>query len=770
VGTDVHAAEFFGSLVRRYRTVATLTQEELAARAGLSVRAVSDIERGRTRRPFLRSVRQLADALELAAPARAQLIAAAEPDAVTGPMPVTGPVPGTGSPPGSLVPPVPRQLPCGPARFTGRADELNALTGLAGLAVQEAGTSVVISGTAGVGKTALAVHFAHGAAASFPDGQLYIDLRGAGPSGRPARPEEVLRAFLGAFGLRDDRLPPDVPAQAALFRSLVAGRRILVILDNAHNEQQVRPLLPGSAGCLTVVTSRRQLAGLAAADGARLLSLQVLSEAESLRLLAGRLGDRVERELEAATQVSALCAGLPLALSVAAARAATHAGKPLTALAAELRQENPLNALDIGDPATNIRVVLSWSYCNLTPAAAAVFRLFGLQSGPAITVPAAASLADLPPVQARAALAELNQANLLTEQPSGRYACHDLLRSYAAELAATIDSEPARQAAIRRITDHYLHTAWSASQQLYPGRWPIEITASERGARPEEPADHQQALDWFEAGHATLLAAVTQAAANGLNQHAWQLAWSLIPYFDWRGDLHDWVATQRVAVAAARRAGDTIGLAHAHRLLGRAYTLLGRQDAGRFHLAEALRLSAADHDLVGQALAHHSLGHVCSLQGRHAEDLAHDRQALRLYEAAQHDSGRGWAYNAQAWALINLGSYDEALVSAQQAADVHAQVGDRFHQAQAQDTVGHVQQQLGDYPGAIDSYRQALSLCRELGPPYYQSVTLSHLGETYAAVGDTGAAARAWQEALNILIGLNHPDADLLRTKLSKVS
>ncbi len=556
-------------------------------------------------------------------------------------------------------------------------------------------------------------------------------------------------------------------AQAALFRSILAGRRVLVILDNAHHEQQVRPLLPGSAGCLTVVTSRRQLAGLAAADGARLLGLEVMSATESLQLLAGRLGGRVEQEPDAATRVSTLCAGLPLALSVAAARAAARSGVPLSALADELRRENPLDALDIGDPDTSVRAVLSWSYCNLSSPAATAFRLFGLQAGPDISLPAAASLAGLPQAQVQAALAELAQANLLTELPSGRYACHDLLRSYAAELADAIDSERTRQAAIRRVTDYYLHSAWSASRHLYPGRRPIELMPAERGVSPEAPAGHEQALDWFESGHTTSLAAVTQAAAHGLDRHAWQLAWALIPYFDWRGDLHSWIVTQRIAVAAARRAGDTVGLAHAHRLLGRAYTLLGRHDAGHLHLTEALRLSTADQDLVGQALTHHSLGHVCSLQGRHAEDLAHDRQALRLYEAAQHESGRGWAFNAQAWALINLRNYDEALVCARQAAEVHAQAGDRFHQAQAQDTVGHIQQQLGDYPGAIASYQQALSLCRELGPRYYQSVTLSHLGETYAAAGDTDAAARAWREALDILIGLNHPDADEVRTRLA---
>ena len=760
---DVQSAKSFGLLVRRYRAFAALTQEELASRAGLSVRAVSDMERGRTRRPFLRSVRQLADALGLAAPERAQLIAAAEPAVGLAVAAGVGRADGQG-----FVLPVPRQLPSGVARFTGRAAELDMLAGLAGLAIREAGTAVVISGTAGVGKTALAVHFAREAAADFPDGQLYVNLRGTGPSGAPAAAEEAIRGFLGAFGLGLDRVPQDVNAQAALFRSLLAGRRVLVVLDNAYDDQQVRQLLPGSAGCMTVVTSRRQLTGLAAADGARLVGLQVLSEDESLQLLAGRLGsERVDHEPEAAARVSALCAGLPLALSVAAARAAARSGVPLAALAEELRQDNPLDALDTRDWATSIRVVLSWSYCSLSPPAAMMFRLFGLHMGPDISLPAAASLAGMPRAQARAALDELAQANLLTEHQSGRYTCHDLLHTYAAELTHAIDSEEVRHSAIRRILDHYLHTACAASQHLYPGRRPIDVSPAEHGVCPEAPADHAQALAWFEAGHTTLLAAVTQAAGNGLNKHAWQLPWALVPYFDWRGDLHNWVVTQRAALAAARRAGDTVGLAHAHRLLGRVYTLLGHQDVGRLHLTQALRLSAEDNNMVGQALAHHSLGHVCSLQGRHDEDLAHDQDALRLYEAAQHDSGRGWAFNASAWALVHLGKYDEALACARQAADLHSAVGDRFHQAQALDTVGHVQQLLGDYADAIASYKQALSLCRELGPRYYQSVTLDHLGETYKAAGDSAAAARAWREALDILIGLNHPDADEVRNKLS---
>ncbi len=755
----------FGQLLRRYRTGAGLTQEELAQRAGLSVRAVSDMERGRTRKPFLRSVRHLAEALGLTAPQRARLIAAAEPE--PDPAELTGA--GAGAAGGRLFTlPVPRQLPGGGPAFAGRAAELRLLGGLVGRAAEETGTAVVISGTAGVGKTTLAVHFAHQVAAAFPDGQLYVNLRGAGPAGVPAAPDAVIRAFLAAFGLGPAALPRDLDARAGLLRSLLAGRRVLLVLDNALDEQQVRPLLPGSAGCLTVVTSRRQLAGLAATAGARLIDLRVLSEADALELLAARLGgDRVVGEPQAAARVSARCARLPLALSVAAARAAARGGVPLAALADELRRpDSRLDALETGDPVSSVRAVLSWSYRGLSPVAARLFRLLGLHPGADIGVPAAAGLAGVSRPRARAALDELARASLLIEHRPARYTCHDLLRTYAAELTRDADNAAERQAAVTRVADFYLHSAHAASQHLYPGRRPIALPPAAPGVTPEATGDPAEALSWFTTEHATLLAVITLAADHGLNAHAWQLPWALVPYLDWCGSLGDWVATQRTALAAARRAGDKTGLAHAHRLLGRAYSLLGHQDAGRLHLSRALRLSAADGDTVGQALAHHQLGHLCGRLGQHDEAQAHDRAALRLYEDARHDSGRGWAFNELAWALVHLGPDEEALACARQAAEIQSRLGDRFHQALARDTLGRVQHYLGDYPGAVATYQRALSLCREVGSRYYQSLTLSHLGDAHAAAGEEGAAARAWRDALDILVELGHPDADELRDKL----
>jgi hypothetical protein len=352
----------------------------------------------------------------------------------------------------------------------------------------------VIGGMAGVGKTALAVQFAHQAADAFPDGQLYVNLRGFGPAGVSATPEEAIRGFLEALGARAEHIPVGVDAQAALYRSLLAGRRVLVLLDNARDEQQVRPLLPGSAGCLALVTSRRQLTGLAA-DGAYLLNLGVLTDSESIELLAGRLGsDQVCAEAEAAARVIALCDRLPLALAIAAARIAASPALSLGAVARELQHVGRrLDVLDTGDPATSVRSALSWSYNNLSEPAAAMFRQLGLHPGPHISLPAAASQAGIPRRAARALLSELASAHLLTERAPGRFAFHDLLRAYAAEQATAVDTTAGRDAATHRMLGHSLHSAVGADQVLGPERTPITLGLSEQGADLEGFASAQQA-------------------------------------------------------------------------------------------------------------------------------------------------------------------------------------------------------------------------------------------------------------------------------------
>jgi DNA-binding SARP family transcriptional activator len=367
---------------------------------------------------------------------------------------------------------LPRDLPC----FTGRLAELDKLRLLLTAAgASQMGTAapiVVISGTAGVGKTALAVHFARQGADRFPDGQLYANLRGFDPAASPVPSAEALSLFLTALDAAPDTIPGSEDARAALYRSLLNGKRLLVLLDNARDASHVRPLLPGSPGCLVIITSRCQLTGLIATEGAHPLVLNVLAEDEARDLLARRLGaDRLDREPSAGYELATLCARLPLALAIVAARAAGRPGLALAELAAELRDRHRrLDALEAGDPATDVRAVFSWSYEELSAPCARLFRLLGLHPGPDITPAAAASLAAIPASQARRLLGELARAHLLTEHVPGRFTFHDLLRAYAAEQARTRHSDTERRAATHRLLDHYLHTAGAASRPASPAR------------------------------------------------------------------------------------------------------------------------------------------------------------------------------------------------------------------------------------------------------------------------------------------------------------
>ena len=380
-------------------------------------------------------------------------------------------------------PRVPALLPPDVYRFAGRHGQLDQLDAL--LAPEDLNNGVVIaaiSGMAGVGKTALAVHWAHRIAHRFPDGQLYVNLRGFDPGGSAMHPADAVRGFLDAFGVPAQQIPGSMEAQTGLYRTLVSGRRLLIVLDNARDAEQVRPLLPGSAGCLVVVTSRNQLSGLIAAQGARPMALGLMSTVDARALLATRLGDtRVAAEPDAVDGIIAGCARLPLALAVVAARCAISPELPLPRLAEEIRDTAGLDAFAGDDRATDVRTVFSWSYQALGPAAARLFRLLGLHPGPDLTAAAAASLAGEPLPRVRAQLAGLTEANLLNEAIPGRYSLHDLLRAYAAELAQTIDGEGA---AVHRILDHYLHTAHPLATLANPDRVQPALDASQPGAAP----------------------------------------------------------------------------------------------------------------------------------------------------------------------------------------------------------------------------------------------------------------------------------------------
>jgi tetratricopeptide (TPR) repeat protein/transcriptional regulator with XRE-family HTH domain len=731
-----------------------LTQQDLAGLLGVRRSTVVRWESGGTEPlPWIRP--KLARALQVPVSRLAELL-------------------GGGDPGGSPSTTVPRQLPATVADFTGRAAELKALTRiLEDAAAGPPGAVVIsaISGTAGVGKTALALHWAHQVARRFTDGQLYVDLRGFDPSGRPALPAEAIRGFLDALGVPSDRIPPTPDAQAGLYRSLLAGKRMLIVVDNARDEQQVRPLLPASLASLVIVTSRSQLAGLAAADNARLLTLDVLSHGDAVRLLTARLGaERAGAEPAALAEIATRCACLPLALAIATARAAARPGFPLAALAAELRDApGRLDALDSGDSSGNIRAVFSWSYRQLSPAAARIFLLLAVHPGPDISAAAAASLAAVSEPQARGLLRELTRAHLVTEHAPARYASHDLLRAYAAQVRDS-GSESDRAAATARLLDHYLHTGYCASLLIEPAREPIALVPPGDGAVPESLTGYRQAVTWFETERQVLVAVVDRAAGSGFDRHAWQLPWVMADYLDWRGHWHERVSLLSTALAAAIRLGDTAGQAVSGRLLGHAWFRVGDYDQAGVQLRQSMELYRHLGDRVGEGKAHVLIALVAEGQGRFSDALEDCEQARHLFRDAGYTVGEALTLNNIGWFHGLLGDHQQARAYSQRSLTMSAELGYRRNEGFAEDSLGHAEHALGNFPAAVACYQRAIGIFRELGDRYYEASSLSYLGDTHYAAGELPRARQAWQQALAILDDTGHRGAGQVRAKLASAA
>jgi DNA-binding SARP family transcriptional activator len=671
-------------------------------------------------------------------------------------------------------PVVPQQLPAPPAHFVGRAAELSALTSLldrAGAGQPGPALITAIDGAAGVGKTALAVHWAHRVADRFADGQLYVNLRGYDP-GQPVSASDALAGFLRALGVPAADIPAETGERAALYRSLLAGRRVLVVLDNASDTDQVRPLLLGTPTARVLVTSRNDLAGLIVADGAFPLTLDVLTDADAYRLIAARVGPaRLAAEPQAARALVSLCGRLPLALAIAAARAAAHPSFPLTALAAELRDAHGrLDALSTGEPATDVRAVFSWSYDHLPDTAARMFRLLALHPGPHITAEAAASLGALAVSRAHRLLRELTRGHMLTEPAPGRYALHDLLRAYATEQASATDAPDDIRAAIGRVLDHYLHTAHAGALILKPPRPPISLPASAAGVTPERLTSYEQAMAWFAAEHHVLLASVRLAVANGFDIHAWQLPWAMGDYQIRCGHWHEGIAAQRTAFDAAQRLGDQAGQAVALLMLGVLHGALGDAGQAQACLADSLQRYRQLGDRSGEARVHQSLGTVLDAQGRYADALRHAEQALLLFREIGDRAGQAGALNDVGWWHALLGDYGRAREFSRQALALQHELGNRLGEAIALDSVGYAEHHLGRLAEAAACYERSLGIFRALGQRYCEAATLTNLGDTRQADGDHGAARDSWQQALAILTDLHHRQADQVRDRLSRAS
>ncbi|MEA5360533.1 BTAD domain-containing putative transcriptional regulator [Amycolatopsis sp., V23-08] len=663
----------------------------------------------------------------------------------------------------------PAQLPPGTPGFVGRETALRHLDWVSDEQFP-ATRVVVLSGTAGVGKTALAVHWAHTVAAGFPDGQLYVNLRGFDPTGSPVDPAEALRGFLEALDVPGGRLPTTLEAQAGRYRSLLAQRRVLIVLDNARDAEQVRLLLPGAPGSVVVVTSRDRLAGLVVA-GAHPLTVDLLDDAEARVMLRRRIGaGRVAAEPEAVDEIIGLCARLPLALAVAAARAATHPAFSLAALAGQLRDaRDVLDELSGTDPATDARAVFSWSYLRLDPAAARLFRLFGLHSGPDVGTRAAASLAGVAAGKARQILSELAHAHLITEHAPGRYTVHDLLRAYATELVQETESAAEREEAAHRVLGHYAHTAYHADGFLDPRlEVPPELTPLPAGAESERITDRRQAVAWFEAEHRVLLLAVHAGAA--FDTRAWDLARSMQRFLSMQGLWHDERDVLTVAAAAARRLGDERKQAFAHLHLAGTHVRFGRHTEAHDDLRTALTLSRAAGDVVGQAYAHRQFAWLLDRQGAVTDALAHAEQALELFRAAEHRAGQATALNAVGWFRTLLGEHEVAIGFCQQALDLQTQLADQMGAAQSWHSIGYAHKQLGDPGRALTCYETGLNLAHRNGNLMTEARLHIEIANLHQELGDVDAARSGRQRAHDILAHLAHPDADEVRTRLSEVN
>jgi transcriptional regulator with XRE-family HTH domain len=540
-------ATSFGALLWAHRRAAGLTQEGLAQRAAISGQAVGALERGDRRFPHRDTIDRLAAALGLTPEQRNAFAAAA------GRRPAPRPEN-----------PAPHQLPAPPTAFVGRVEAMKVLDDLTGSA---AGPVVAtVCGMAGVGKSAFAVHWAHQVRDRFPDGQLYLNLRGYCPLCTPMEAGYAVRVVLEALDMAPHRIPATIDAQVGLYRSMLGNRRRLILLDNAANAEQVRPLLPSTGASLVLVTSRDQLTSLVVAHGAHPVRLDVLTADEAEDLLVARLGaQRLQAERNAAAAVIDLCGRLPLALSIVAARAKAHPDFLLSTFADELR--GGLDALSGADPMTSLRRVFAPSYRDLSADAARLFRLLRVHPGPDISSRAARSLLGAP---VHEPIAELVRVNLLIEHAPGRYTMHDLSRAFSAE-----QPETDRAAGAQRMLDHYLHTALAAQRFLAPTRDLVQPGPIQPGTEPE-PVQAHEALAWFIAEHAVLLAMTEYAAANGWDDHAWRLAAAFSDYLH-RGYWHDAITVYRTALAAVVRLGDPTAAALVRDLLATATA--GRADA-----------------------------------------------------------------------------------------------------------------------------------------------------------------------------------------------
>jgi tetratricopeptide (TPR) repeat protein/transcriptional regulator with XRE-family HTH domain len=740
------AALGFGGLLRQLRTDAGLTQDELAEAARVSQRAISDLERGINRTARKDTALLLAGALGLDGHARELFVAAAR-----GRVPAEDVLAAAAAGEAESVAAASRTLPRDIAAFTGRRDELGQLMARWAEAAAADGGGVVsvhaIGGMAGIGKTTLAVHAAHRLAGSFPDGQFFLPLHAHTPGHRPVDPADALASLLATAGVPAHQIPPGTDARAARWRDHAAGKRILLVLDDAAGHQQVRPLLPGTPGSLVLITSRRRLAAL---EDAAVVSLDTLAPGEAADLLA-RLVGRADVTVgdPGVGQLAALCGYLPLAIGMAGRQLAHHPAWTPAGLAADLAEARDRLELMAAEN-LSVAAAFGLSYADLDDSQQRLFRRLGLHPGPDIDAYAAAALDGTTVDQGRRGLEALYDQHLITEPAQGRYRFHDLLREHARTLAAA-DDLATRDAAAIRLLDYYLHTARAASRHL------PSVLDAEGPAPPGRPPGSAppvstlgQAAGWLEAERANLHAAVGYAAGTARPRYAVLIAAAMDGFLHARGSWDQGLVLHQAALDAARRAGDRPGQAYALLLLCPMQGMTEDDPAAAGSAARALRLYRGLGDQTGQAAALTQMGFLHAAADDYPAAAAELGQALELFGSLGHQRGQGNALQCLGMVHRYTGDYRAAAACLQQALELYSDTGYRSGQVHVLMQLGAVQQLTGDYPAAAATLRQALALNRDLGDSFQQAGILIELAAVHRLAGDLPAATASSQQALSL--------------------
>jgi DNA-binding SARP family transcriptional activator len=661
---------------------------------------------------------------------------------------------------------VPRELPAGVRHFTGRARELAALTKLLDEPAEGRGIVLIsaIGGTAGVGKTALAVQWAHQVAGRFPDGQLYLNLRGYDP-GEPVLAADALAAFLRTLGVPATDIPDDVADRARLYRSLLAGHRVLVVLDNARDGEQVRPLLPGEPGCAAVVTSRDVLSGLVAADGARRLDLDVLPLTDAVALLRSLIGPSADEDSRAAEELAGLCARLPLALRIAAELAAARPATPLADLAAELKASR-LDSLDAGEDRADVRAVFSWSVRQLPGSAAEAFALLGLHPGTDFDLYAATALVGTSTGEVRRILGRLHRASLLQAASPGRYGMHDLLRAFAREQAAAGDGGESCHRALTRLFGYYLNTAAAAMAILFPAEAHLRPRiAGTAGGAPDMP-DHDAARAWLDTERANLVAVVAHCAGRGWPAHATDLASTLFRYLMNGSYMPEARAIAGQALHAARVSGDVAAEASALNSLGAIAGQTGHFREAADHLQSALERYRQYGDLSGQARALYNLGLTEQQLHNLQSATGYYRDAITAFEDAGDGLGAARVLADLADAEIEAGAYDEASEHLQLALPVLRDAQDHLYEAGALERMGNLGLGQGHLAEAAGCFEQALAIYRRIAHPAGVANGSLNLGRVALSQGEHQQAVGYLREAATLFrqTGEQHDEILTLRS------